>query len=45
VAVLGLLQHFAVIHLPQGLQVLVGPLVVGVAVALYVAEFVADKVP
>lgn len=45
VATLGLLQRFGVVHLPQELQVLAHPLVLGVAIALYVVEFLADKVP
>src|SRR5271168_3266691 len=45
VATLGLLQRFGIIHLPQPLQVLVHPIVLGIAVALYVIEFFADKVP
>jgi|SRR5271163_1792108 len=45
VATLGLLQRFGIIHLPQPLQVLAHPIVLGIAVALYVIEFFADKVP
>ena len=45
VAALGLLQRFGVLHLPASLQVLANPLIIAVAGALYVAEFVADKVP
>ena len=45
VAVLGLLQRFEVIQLPPSLQVLAHPVVLGVAIALYVIEFVADKIP
>jgi Domain of unknown function (DUF4126) len=45
VATLGLLQHFGVIHLPAPLQVLSHPWVLGIAVALYVVEFLADKIP
>jgi hypothetical protein len=45
VATLGLLQRFAVIHLPGNLQVLSHPLVLGVALALYAVEFLADKFP
>jgi hypothetical protein len=45
VAALGWLQHFAVIQLPSGLEVLGHPIVLGIATALYVAEFVADKIP
>jgi hypothetical protein len=45
VATLGLLERFGVIHLPDKLQMLGHPAVLGVAVALYVVEFLADKVP
>src|SRR6516165_11945128 len=45
VATLGILQRFGVIHLPDKLQVLSHPLVLGVALVLYAVEFVADKVP
>jgi hypothetical protein len=45
VATLGLLQRFGVIHLPPHLQVLSHPLVLGVAVALYLVEFLAYKIP
>jgi uncharacterized protein DUF4126 len=45
VATLGLLQRFGVLHLPAGLQVLSHPWVLGIAVALYLLEFLADKVP
>ena len=45
IATLGLLQRFGVIHLPASLQVLSHPWVLGIAVALYVIEFLADKIP
>jgi Domain of unknown function (DUF4126) len=46
VAVLGLLQHFHLVgRLPGGLHALDNPWVIGVALALYLVEFVADKVP
>jgi hypothetical protein len=45
VATLGLLGRFAHLQLPGELQVLTSWWVIGVAVALYVVEFVADKVP
>ena len=44
VAALGLLQRFGVIHLPASLEGLEHPWVIGVAAALYLAEFVADKI-
>jgi uncharacterized membrane protein HdeD (DUF308 family) len=45
VATLGVLQRLNVIHLPPELQVLGHPVVLGIAVGLYVIEFFADKVP
>jgi Domain of unknown function (DUF4126) len=45
VATLGLLQRFGVLTLPSGLQVLSHPWVLGVAIALYLIEFLADKFP
>jgi len=45
VATLGLLQRFGVIHLPSKLQVLSHPAVLGIAIGLYLIEFLADKVP
>jgi hypothetical protein len=45
VATLGLLGRFSHLQLPGELEVLTSWWVIGVAVALYVIEFVADKVP
>jgi hypothetical protein len=45
VAAAGLFQRFGVIHLPTQLEVLANPLVIGLAVTLFVIEFVADKIP
>jgi hypothetical protein len=45
IATLGLLQRFGIIHLPASLQVLSHPWVLGIAVALYAIEFLADKIP
>jgi hypothetical protein len=45
VATLGLLQRFGVLHLPPGLQALGHPWVLGIAIALYLLEFFADKIP
>lgn len=45
VGTLGLLSRFAHLELPGELQVLTSWWVIGVAVALYVVEFVADKIP
>lgn len=45
VAVLGLLEHYKLAHLPGGLHVLDNPMIIGVAIFLYVVEFFADKIP
>src|SRR5258707_7323441 len=45
IATLGLLQRFGIIHLPGALQVLSHPWVLGIAIALYAIEFLADKIP
>ena len=45
VATLGLLSRFAHLKLPGELEVVTNGWVIGVAIALYVIEFVADKVP
>ena len=45
VATLGLLQRFGVLHLPASLQILSHPWVLGIALALYLLEFFADKIP
>ncbi len=45
VTTLGLLSRFAHLQLPGELQVLTNWWVIGVAAALYVVEFVADKIP
>ncbi len=45
IATLGLLERFGVIHLPPSLQVLSHPAILGIAIALYAIEFLADKIP
>ena len=45
VAAAGLFQRFGIIHLPEPLQVLAHPVVLGLAVALFLIEFIADKIP
>lgn len=45
VAVTGLLQRFGVVQLPESLAVLSHPVVLGIAITLFVVEFIADKVP
>jgi hypothetical protein len=45
VATLGLLERFGIIHLPPSLQALSHPVILILAVVLYVVEFFADKIP
>ena len=45
VAVLGLSSHYGLVTLPPQFTAFDHPLVIAVALALYVVEFVADKVP
>ena len=45
VATLGLLSRFAHLPLPGELQVVTSWWIIGIATALYIIEFVADKVP
>lgn len=45
VSMLGLLQKFAGIKLPDGLEALDNWWIIGVAGGLYIVEFVADKIP
>jgi Domain of unknown function (DUF4126) len=45
VATLGILQRWGIVHLPPALAVVAHPMVLGIAIALYVIEFLADKVP
>ncbi len=45
VAAAGLFQRFGLITLPEPLQVLAHPMVLGIAAVLFVIEFVADKIP
>jgi hypothetical protein len=45
VAAAGLMQRFGVVQLPDSLQVLSHPIVLGVALTLFIVEFIADKIP
>jgi hypothetical protein len=45
VAALGLLGRFANLELPGELQVLTSWWIIGIALALFVVEFIADKIP
>src|SRR3954464_9349540 len=45
VAAVGLLERFGLLQLPEPMMVLAHPVVLGLAVALFVIEFVADKIP
>jgi hypothetical protein len=45
VATAGLMQRFGLVHLPDSLLVLSHPVVLGVAITLFLVEFIADKIP
>jgi hypothetical protein len=45
VATLGLLERFGLVSLPPSLAPLAHPVVIGLALLLYVVEFFADKIP
>ncbi|HET7598976.1 MAG TPA: DUF4126 domain-containing protein [Gemmatimonadales bacterium] len=45
VATAGLLHYLGIIHLPPSLEILAQPVVWGLAIGLFVVEFVADKIP
>ena len=45
VAAAGLFQRFGIVQLPEPLVVLSHPVVLGIAITLFLVEFVADKVP
>ena len=45
VATLGLLHRYQIIKLPESIQAVANPWVLGIAAFLYAVEFVADKVP
>src|SRR5712671_7530829 len=45
IATLGLLERYGIIHLPDSLQVLSHPWVLGIALSVYAIEFLADKIP
>src|SRR5690242_7922688 len=45
VTVAGVLQRLGIVQLPEPLQVLTHPLVLGIAGTLFVIEFIADKIP
>jgi hypothetical protein len=45
VAVLGLCSRFSLVALPEQFRSFANPYVIGIALALYAIEFVADKVP
>jgi hypothetical protein len=45
VAAAGLMQRLGLVHLPDALQVLAHPVVLGLAGTLFIIEFIADKIP
>jgi hypothetical protein len=45
IAAAGLFQRLGIVTLPESLQVLANPIVLGVAITLFLIEFIADKIP
>jgi hypothetical protein len=45
VAVLGLCSRYSLVALPEQFRAFDNPIVIGVALAMYVVEFIADKIP
>jgi hypothetical protein len=45
VAAAGLFQRLGIVTLPEPLQVLANPVVLGIALTLFLVEFIADKIP
>jgi hypothetical protein len=45
VAVLGLVEHFHLVALPEQFRAFDHPTIIAVAVTMYLVEFVADKIP
>src|SRR3954466_14045934 len=45
VAVLGLCSHYGLIALPEQFRAFDHPVIIGAALAMYLVEFVADKIP
>jgi hypothetical protein len=45
IAAAGIMQRLGLVQLPDSLQVLSHPIVLGVAVTLFLVEFIADKIP
>jgi hypothetical protein len=45
VAAAGLFQRFGIVNLPDPLAVLAHPVVMGIALTLFLVEFIADKIP
>jgi hypothetical protein len=45
VAAAGLFQRLGIVSLPESLQILAHPVVLGIALTLFLVEFIADKIP
>jgi hypothetical protein len=45
IAVLGLTEHYHLVALPEQFRAFDHPVVIGAALAMYLVEFVADKIP
>jgi hypothetical protein len=45
VAVLGICSHYGLVALPEHFRAFDNPIIIGLAVTMYLVEFVADKIP
>jgi hypothetical protein len=45
VAAAGLFQRLGIVQLPDSLQILANPFILGIAIVLFLVEFIADKIP
>ena len=45
IAVLGLCSHYDLVRLPEQFRAFDHPAIIGAALAMYLVEFVADKIP
>jgi hypothetical protein len=45
VAAAGLFQRLGIVQLPDSLQILANPFILGIAIVLFLIEFIADKIP
>jgi hypothetical protein len=45
IAVLGICSHYNLVNLPESFRTFDNPIIIGLALFLYLVEFVADKIP